>query len=227
MITIEQGLYIVPIVFVISLIITLAIYNVERKFKTNIETIDDLQNYDKQVKSLKTIKDIQTIIFTIIALICISFGCMFVEAHQKGAKIEKIPITKIYKYNKKTPYQSSNLPKFDKDLKNKIILYQMYGCSDCLGIEKELNKYLSKKDKSLYYIVNTGTPEYKRLSKLFPITEVPSGVYIDNNLNSVTYLLFKEREFNDNESNPENQKYKVEFVKANIDRLFELQNRNQ
>ncbi len=73
-----------------------------------------------------------------------------------------------------TPVESSVKP---EDIKSgDIIIYYRFGCKDCEAVYKDLKNSLA--DVSDVYWISTRSETGKALLKTYPVTEVPSGVYV-------------------------------------------------
>ena len=71
-----------------------------------------------------------------------------------------------------------------------IILYYKFGCEDCEAVYKDVKAQV--KDVSDVYWISTESETGKKLLDEYPVTEVPSGVYVRNNTlsGSVTFSKF-------------------------------------
>lgn len=78
------------------------------------------------------------------------------------------------------------------NLANSIILYFKFGCADC---EATYNQQLTTfGDLDNVYWVSTRSEQGKQLMKKYPIKEVPTGVYITDDLKPVTCILHMKKQ---------------------------------
>lgn len=85
--------------------------------------------------------------------------------------------------------QSPTEDRLPKDLSDTIILYYKFGCEDCENVYTEIqNTFLQNKD---IYWISTRSEQGKILRKIYPIAEVPTGVYITKDLKPVVCKLYK------------------------------------
>lgn len=71
--------------------------------------------------------------------------------------------------------QSKELP---DDLSGCIIIYIKYGCPDCRSIHDEIVNCIQDNDVNNIYFVSTRSEKGSQLLELYPVNEVPTGVYI-------------------------------------------------
>lgn len=82
--------------------------------------------------------------------------------------------------------QSEKVPNNPKGC---LIIYIKYGCPDCRKVHNDIIKCLHDNNARSVYFVSTRSELGKILQKDYPVTEVPSGVYIrqTNSTVSTTY----------------------------------------
>ena len=71
-----------------------------------------------------------------------------------------------------------------------LIIYYRFGCSDCESIYQELAEQLTTSDNQNIYWVSTRSKQGENLRKSYPVSKVPSGVYIKGNGHAVTLPLY-------------------------------------
>lgn len=100
------------------------------------------------------------------------------------------------------------------DKNGNIIIYYRFGCKDCEAIYKDLNSF--KKNNNNIYWVATKSNNGKVLLQKYPVSEVPSGIIIQNNNDYTQYALYK--------TISENEKDHYTIVdQTALNRLLELQ----
>lgn len=99
----------------------------------------------------------------------------------------------MYDYNISVPQlitSITNTPEEDtipEDLHNTCIIYYRFTCDDCEAIYDELRTtFLGYPN---IYWVSTRSEQGQALTEQYPVSQVPSAVYIDNNGLAHTYLL--------------------------------------
>lgn len=90
-----------------------------------------------------------------------------------------------------------------------IVIYLRYDCKDCHRAWPELKERL--KDKNDVYIIYTRTPRGKAIRERYPITDVPSGIFIKNEKEYIRKSLYANGEPN----------------LKNVNRLLELQQKQR
>lgn len=99
----------------------------------------------------------------------------------------------MYDYNISVPQlitSITNTPEEDTlpdDLHNTCIIYYRFTCDDCEAIYDDLRTTFL--GYSNVYWISTRSPQGKALTEQYPVSQVPSAVYIDNNGLAHTYLL--------------------------------------
>lgn len=131
----------------------------------------------------------------ILSIICILAGIYLASG------IQTIQIAKnhgIYQDNmtwNKVITGIENSPEEDKlpeNLSNILILYYKFGCEDCEAIyQKEQTTF---KNLEQVYWISTRSEQGETLRKTYPVTEVPAGVYITDNLKPVVCNLFLKKQ---------------------------------
>lgn len=77
--------------------------------------------------------------------------------------------------------QSKELP---ENLEGCIIIYVKYGCIDCDKIHDGITSYLKENKTDNIYFVSTKSEQGKKLLEKYPVSAVPTGVYILKNQNN-------------------------------------------
>lgn len=109
---------------------------------------------------------------------------LVVTAYQHGMIELNRPIKAIQKSVRNSPMQS----KLPKDINNCLIIYYKFGCSDCETVYSILQNALQ--DTPVYWIsVQSATG--KKLLNQYPVSEVPSGLYITHQHTGITKSLSK------------------------------------
>lgn len=125
----------------------------------------------------------------------------------------------MYEYNLSVPDLITGIthtPKEDtapNNFKNTCIIYYRFTCDDCEAIYNDLRTTFLGYDN--IYWISTRSDQGKKLTEKYPVTQVPSAVYIDNNGIGHTYLLAKRT----------NEKTHLDTTV--IDRIHELMQLNQ
>lgn len=101
------------------------------------------------------------------------------------------------------------------DLRGAIVIYYRNDCDDCKAIKSEI-KSLGK--KSEIYLVDTQSEVGKELLELYPVGEVPSGVYIREDYKN-SNLTYTQKSLYNSETESIDQE--------GIDRLLLLQSENR
>ena len=78
--------------------------------------------------------------------------------------------------------ESENIP---EEPKGSILIFFKYGCPDCTQIHDDLEEYLLTHNVTNYYYVSSRSKQGKALIEKYPITEVPSGVYVKEKDSSI------------------------------------------
>lgn len=125
----------------------------------------------------------------------------------------KYTISEINKHISQSPTED-NLP---DNLDGAIIIYYKFACEDCENLYNDLITAANQSDKC--YFVATGSETGQALLAEYPVTEVPSGVYIQDSQNApyIAYALYKKQ--NDNDT--------ATFQNEAWARLLSLQTENQ
>lgn len=101
-------------------------------------------------------------------------GIEYNMAISKGMENKSTPVISVIKSNMYTPFEDE-LP---DDLTGAIVIYYKYGCPDCEAVYPALSKRLSNTNN--VYWISTEGDQGKLLLQLYPVDEVPSGIYIRN-----------------------------------------------
>lgn len=126
--------------------------------------------------------------------LCLMFACIafiagawsYIEynmALARGMKDKNTSARSVIASNMYTPFED----KLPNDLTGSVIIYYKYGCPDCEAVYPALSKRLS--DTNNVYWISTEGDQGKLLLQLYPVDEVPSGIYIRNKdyNQSITY----------------------------------------
>ncbi len=77
--------------------------------------------------------------------------------------------------------------KLPKDLRNTVIIYYRFGCTDCEKIYTELSQMAA--DRPNVYWISTRSKQGKKLREEYPVTDVPMSVTIDEHLIGTTHSI--------------------------------------
>lgn len=150
--------------------------------------------------------------FFVITIMTAAYGATgintILEASRHGLTDYNISWSKILKGIENSPTED----KLPKDITNKVILYYRFGCEDCEAIYKNLNE--STKSNPNVYWVSTRSPQGKTLRDTYPVTEVPTGVYITNRQTGITKDLTMRTE-KGVILNEQNLNYLLELIESN------------
>lgn len=130
------------------------------------------------------------------------------EASRHGMTEYNLNWSKILKGIENSPVED----KLPKDITNKIILYYRFGCGDCEAIYQNLNEK-TKNNPNVYWI-STRSHQGKTLRDTYPVTEVPTGVYITNRQTGITKDLTIRTEKGVT-LNEQNLNYLLELIESN------------
>lgn len=131
----------------------------------------------------------------------LSLFCMFVYAYYNnralsfGAYDDFTKTETISSIREKTAKgfidQSDELP---EDLSGCVLIYFKYGCPDCADIHDDLMTAMQSVSTEKIYFVSTRSEKGKTLLEKYPMSEIPSAVYILNepkeNIDYYGCLLF-------------------------------------
>lgn len=120
----------------------------------------------------------------ICACISIHSFTVYYTAQNHGLKNTNISVYEMEKSNKNSPVEDT-LP---ENIKNSIIIYYKYGCTDCEAVYNDLLKTIKNNDN--IYFVSTESEQGKNLLKSYPVNSVPAGIYIyeQNNQTAKAYI---------------------------------------
>lgn len=168
------------------------------------------------VKKKKTkLRYAMTAVTLICAVISVINVILYQKAIEHGLYTNDISITKMLTGINNSPNEDS-LPNDINDLKGCIIIYYRFGCKDCEGIYKELTQYISDNNMTVRFI-STRSQQGQKLMKIYPIQEVPTGIYIHKN--QTGYDEFTKKVLYTQTENGESK-----LLTEAIERLKELQN---
>ena len=80
--------------------------------------------------------------------------------------------------------------KVPKDITNSIIIFYRFGCPDCEQTYAACKLYFADAPDKVYW-VSSRSEQGKKLIKQYPISEVPSGVYIKEPKHGISYILYR------------------------------------
>lgn len=103
-----------------------------------------------------------------------------------------MPIKKIYPELKTLPIESKLKSELPDNLKKCTIIYYRFGCPDCKAVHKDLYDQLKVYD-NVYYIY-TRSKTGKKLRKTYPVKNVPTGIYIDDDNKTYSCFLYNKKE---------------------------------
>lgn len=142
-------------------------------------------------KSVKTLYISGLIVSLLAAVLLISLIPISISAKRHGMTDENFSSMSIIS----VIHSISNSPVEDNiDVDNisggTIIIYYKFGCKDCEAIYKDLKTAINDIDD--VYWISTKSETGEALLEKYPVTEVPSGIYIRNNTlsGSVTFSKF-------------------------------------
>lgn len=164
---------------------------------------------EKQKTTLFLIQAIAGTIF------CISFyylcigGLTYFQALQHGMYQDNLTWNEILDSTELSP-REDKLPENTDELTNAIILYYKFGCEDCEAVYQQESEFFSDIDN--VYWISTRSKQGQNLLNTYPVTQVPSGVYITDSTAGVTLPLYQKT----TES--------VEFHETNAETLLNLYN---
>lgn len=107
-----------------------------------------------------------------------------------------------------------NLP---DNITNSIIIYYRFGCKDCEAVYPELSNEIA--DKENIYWISTESKQGKKLLESYPVTSVPTGIYIHSN-NTVKSPSYTQKSLYINDKN-------TVLDRTNLERLLYLQEQNR
>lgn len=105
-------------------------------------------------------------------------------AASHGMYQDNLSWNKITKNIRTTPNED-NLP---KDLTDCIILYYRFGCSDCEAVYPAMSAFFE--DYEDVYWVSTRSDQGEKLRETYPVSHVPTGIYITDSGTGVYRTLY-------------------------------------
>ena len=127
-------------------------------------------------------------------LLCCSAVALFglIAVKQQGVQMglyttKHTTIQKIID-NTKLGHKEDILPADKNELKGKLIMYYKFGCPDCNGIYTEWTQ-MTNNVPNLYW-VSTRSKQGKELLDIYPVQEVPAGIYIKQDGTYIAYVLY-------------------------------------
>lgn len=168
-----------------------------------ISAIQTLQKLFQQVivtaatdENLNRKPFIRIIFFSIIIILSIT-GIIKILTEYRNAALRgwerqlETPIGTLIETNRILPKESEIDPETIKT--GDIILYLRYDCEDCHHAWPDLKKQLDiMQETSNVRIIYTRSKTGKTLRETYPVAEVPSGVLIQENKQSIQKTLYKE-----------------------------------
>lgn len=154
--------------------------------KTETETVEitatKSPNKVKQAENAVSLFKISALILFAISIILLSVFIYYdTTARKYGAYDDYYKVESIndIKHNISLGFidQSEELP---EDLSGCIIIYVKYGCIDCDEIHDGITSYLNEKETNNIYFVSTRSEKGQKLLEQYPVTAVPTGIYILN-----------------------------------------------
>lgn len=133
----------------------------------------------------------EIIIFTICILSAVTFTegvTLYYHAKQHGMYQHSMTWKEIQN-NLQTSPKEDTLP---NHLQNSLIIYYKFGCEDCEAIYTDLNTLL--KGKSNVYWISTRSKQGIELRKTYPVSKVPSGIYITDRNAAIIKPLYQTKE---------------------------------
>lgn len=133
----------------------------------------------------------EIIIFTVCILSAVTFTegvTLCYQAKQHGMYQHAMTWEEIQNHLQTSPKEDI-LP---KNLQNSLVIYYKFGCEDCEAIYKDLNTLL--KEKPNVYWVSTRSKQGIELRKTYPVSKVPSGMYITNRNAAIIKPLYQTKE---------------------------------
>ena len=156
-------------------------------------------------------------IYCLIAVLCfmgiISMSILNVVGLSHGMHTNDMSLPKTITSVMNSPSED-NLPENKDELKGCIIIYYKFGCPDCEDIYTDLKNALNGHDK--IYWVSTESTQGKELLKEYPVSDVPTGVYIRKNSYSSALKFTKKCLYTKTDG-------KTVLDTKGLNRLFELQ----
>ncbi len=133
------------------------------------------------------------VLFTGFIMVSLFIAFTIGIAHQKGWQTSWKNSLKTLITNNKLLPDESNIRA--EDLKaGDVVIYLRYDCKDCHRTWPDLKQALSQnKASDEVYIVYTRTKLGKQVLKQYPITDVPSGIYIKNKTEYIRKTLHKNK----------------------------------
>lgn len=171
---------------------------------------------DKHKKSKKTIIGITSVIAIASVLVMITLNASYAVAQKHGAYTRDITIESMYYGISHSPVEST-LPETLEP--GAIIIYYRFDCPDCHAIYEDLMRATENVDN--IYFVSSRSEQGKALIELYPVNEVPSGIYLRTyTYNGAIEFTRKILYYTDANGN-------VVFDQANFNRLLELREENK
>lgn len=142
-------------------------------------------------RSAKSLYVSGLIVSLLAVVLLISLFPISVTARNHGMTEESfstMPITSVIHSIANSPSQDSI--DVDNVAGGTIIMYYKFGCEDCEAVYKDLKAAVENVND--VYWISTQTENGKALLEKYPVTEVPSGIYVRNNTLSgnVTFSKF-------------------------------------
>lgn len=193
---------------VLAIIMTIGLYNIAVHWMSNA-TPTLSKDYVKHKHSKKEwiLKFIYSIAYFLI-LSYATISCMlFHTAYQHGYReYMNQNIQEIIYSVKHTPVEDT-LP---DDLTNTTIIYYRFGCHDCNKVDNQLQEKFKNSPNT--YWVATRSKQGKTLRKDYPVENVPSALYIDNQKTGIVFDLIIKQTINGKISTSVNEQNVNELI---------------
>lgn len=126
---------------------------------------------------------------TIFSALTLTEGCLLIrEANQHGMYQEQLTWKELQDNINHSPTEDI-LP---NNLENTLIIYYKFGCKDCESIYADLQTQL--KGLSNVYWVSTRSKQGTALRDKYPVSKVPSGMYITTRKTAVIKPLYQSKD---------------------------------
>lgn len=170
---------------------------IKQKINMNINDDDIITELKQQQRHIKYLFIYRCFIYFFIIIntfiMYLTINTITTAKEHGSDNLTKKPLSSIVYSIKNSPIEDI-LP---SDKTNIIVIYYRFGCKDC---ELIYNKLKDKTENVNHiYWVATRSEQGIDLRKTYPITEVPTGIYIDENKKMHEYLLYTKSTQNNKE----------------------------